>query len=281
MRLRASTEARGGRSEPTQISVDNQHGRLSVRYCDEMVLERVLGLLHLEEAEVMGFPPMIRRSLRLLVALSAVAVTLGAQENAQPGVEDKRILWVFTNHRTTDDSAALPKLTPKGKLAIAWGDATDRAIFFQTAVISGIGQATNGNPSFGQGIEGYAKRFGTTYGDFAIENLLTEGVFPALLHQDPRYFRRREGAGRSRLAYAISRLFITRTDSGRSQFNYSEVVGSATSLAISNAYYPDGRSVGNNISRYGLQLGFDAASNVLKEFWPDLKRKLPRRVVQH
>ena len=213
--------------------------------------------------------------------LTAVALTLGAQENTPPGTEDKRILWIFTNHRTTDESAALPQLTARGKLAIAWGDATDRAIFFQTAVISGLGQATNANPSFGQGMAGYARRFGTTYGDFAVENMMTEGIFPALLHQDPRYFRRREGTARSRLSYAISRLFITRTDSGRNQFNYSEIVGSATSLAISNAYYPDGRTVGNNMGRYAVQFGFDAASNVLKEFWPDLKRKLPRRIVPH
>ena len=109
---------------------------------------------------------------------------------------------------------------------------------------------------------------------------MTEGIFPTLLHQDPRYFRRREGNWRSRLGYAMSRLFITRTDSGRHQFNYSEILGSATSLAISNAYYPDGRTFGNNMGRYALQLGFDAASNALKEFWPDLKRKLPRRVGQ-
>ena len=126
-------------------------------------------------------------------------------------------------------------------------------------------------------MEGYAKRYATTYADFAIENLMTEGIFPTLLHQDPRYFRRQEGTRRSRLGYAVSRLFITRTDSGRNQFNYSEVVGAATSLAISNAYYPDGRSLGNNLGRYALQLSFDAASNVLKEFWPDLKRKLVRR----
>jgi hypothetical protein len=124
---------------------------------------------------------------------------------------------------------------------------------------------------------GYAKRFGGTYADFAIQNMMTEGIFPTILHQDPRYFRRRNGTARSRLGYAISRLFITRTDSGKNQFNYSEVVGGATFLAISNVYYPDGRGVADNMSRYGVQLGFDAASNVLKEFWPDLKRKLPRR----
>jgi hypothetical protein len=224
---------------------------------------------------------MIRFLRYRLVVLIAGALTLSAQENSQPGAEDKRILWIFTNHRTTDDAENLPRLTPRGKLAIAWGDATDRAIFAQTAFISGLGQLTNGNPSFGQGVEGYAKRFGTTYGDFAIENLMTEGIFPALLHQDPRYFRRREGTARSRLAYATSRLFITRTDSGKNQFNFSEIGGAATSLAVSNAYYPDGRTVGNNLGRYAVQLGFDAASNVLKEFWPDLKRKLPRRLVPH
>jgi hypothetical protein len=224
--------------------------------------------------------PRLRSPLCRLAVLAAAALSLSAQESPQSGTEDKRILWFFTNHRTTDDSGALPKLTPRGKLGIAFGDATDRAIFLQTAFISGLGQATNANPSFGQGMEGYARRFGTTYADFAVENMMTEGIFPTLLHQDPRYFRRREGTGRSRLGYAISRLFVTRTDSGAGQFNFSEVVGGATSLAISNAYYPDGRSVGNNMGRYALQLGFDAASNVLKEFWPDLKRKLPRRLVQ-
>jgi len=129
-------------------------------------------------------------------------------------------------------------------------------------------------------VEGYAKRYVTTYADFAIENVMTEGIFPTLLHQDPRYFRRHEGTRRSRLVYAVSRLFITRADSGRNQFNYSEVVGAATSLAISNAYYSDGRSLGNNLGRYAVQLGFDAASNVLKEFCPDLKRKLPRQLGQ-
>jgi hypothetical protein len=197
--------------------------------------------------------------------------------SAAPAKEDKRILWFFTNHKTTGDGEAAT-LTPRGKFKIAWDDATDRAIFLQTTFISGIGQATDSNPSFGQGLAGYARRFGTTYADFAAENMTTEGIFPTLFRQDPRYFRRGKGTTRSRLAYAMSRLYITRGDSGKSQFNYSEIIGAATSVAISNAYYPDGRTAGNNIGRYGEQLAFDAASNVLKEFWPSLKRKLPRKL---
>ena len=220
---------------------------------------------------------MIRLSFCWLAILGASAQNVKAQENTQPASEDKRILGIFTNHRTTDHSEEGSKLTPRGKFAIAWEDATDRALFIQTAFLSGIGQASNSNPSFGQGLEGYAKRFGTTYADFAVENLTTEAVFPTLFHQDPRYFRRGEGTKRSRLVYAMSRLFLTRGDSGSSQFNYSEVVGAATSVAISNAYYPDGRTVGNNVGKFTEQLGFDAASNVLKEFWPDLKRKFGHR----
>jgi hypothetical protein len=214
-----------------------------------------------------------------LTVLVAIPLTLCAQGNKQAKTEDKRILWFFTNHRTTDESAALTPLTPRGKLAIAWQDTTDPAILVQAAFIAGIGQATNSNPSFGQGAQGYSRRFGTAYADFAIQNFMTEGLFPTILHQDPRYFRRGKGSARSRLGYAISRLFITRTDSGKRQFNYSEVVGGATSLTISNAYYPDGRTVRDNVKRYSLQLSFDAASNVLKEFWPDLKNKLPHRIV--
>lgn len=223
---------------------------------------------------------MIRLSLCRLIILIAIPLTLSAQGNKKPATEDKRILGIFTNHRTAEESTALPRITRRQKLAIAWQDTTDRAIFLQSAFIAGIGQGTNANPSFGQGMEGYGKRFGAAYADFALQNFMTEGVFPSLLHQDPRYFRRREGSGPSRLGYAISRLFITRNDLGKHRFNFSEVLGGATSLAISNAYYPDGRTAGNNLGRYTLQLGFDAASNVLKEFWPDLKRKLPRRLVQ-
>src|SRR5215469_1950544 len=219
---------------------------------------------------------MHRLSLWWVSVLTATAFNVSAQENAPPATapvqqsgtapaqEDKRILWFFTNHRTTNDSAeAAKKLTPRGKFAIAWNDATDRAIFLQTAVLSGIGQASNSNPSFGQGMAGYAKRFGATYADFAVENLTTEALFPTLLHQDPRYFRRGEGSTRSRLVYAVSRLFITRSDSGTSQFNYSEVMGAASSVAISNLYYPDGRTAGHNAARYSEQLAFDAASNIL------------------
>jgi hypothetical protein len=221
-------------------------------------------------------------SLCRLAVLIAIPLTLGAQgNNNQSATKDKRIFWIFPNYRTEEESAKVPPLTPRGKFAIAWHDSTDPGIFVHSALIAGISQATNGNPSFGQGTEGYVKRYAATYADFAIQNVWTEGIFPTLLHQDPRYFRRGKGSVGSRMRYAITRLFITRTDSGKHQFNYSEVVGAAVSVGISNAYYSDGRNVEDNLGRYGIQFAFDGGSNILKEFWPDIKRKLPRRLVPH
>jgi hypothetical protein len=110
-----------------------------------------------------------------------------------------------------------------------------------------------------------------------IGNYMTEGVYPSILHQDPRYFRRGAGGGASRFAYAISQVFWTHRDSGGTQFNYSEWLGNSTAVAISNAYYPDHRSAGSSISKLGMQVGFDAVGNVLKEFWPDVLRKFSRK----
>jgi hypothetical protein len=102
---------------------------------------------------------------------------------------------------------------------------------------------------------------------------MTEGIYPTLLHQDPRYFRRGTGTGWSRLGYAVGQIFWTHADTGRGQFNYSEILGNSTAVAISNAYYQDNRDPGDAVSKLGVQLGVDMAANVLKEFWPDLDRK--------
>ena len=110
-----------------------------------------------------------------------------------------------------------------------------------------------------------------------IGNYMSEAVYPSILHQDPRYFRRGTGSGCSRFAYAVSQIFWTHRDSGGTQFNYSEWVGNSTAVAISNAYYRDQRTAGSSISKLAMQIGVDAVGNVLKEFWPDLQRKFSKR----
>ena len=102
---------------------------------------------------------------------------------------------------------------------------------------------------------------------------MTEGIFPSMLHQDPRYFRK-GCCGWRRLGYAAGQIFWTHTDTAKGQFNYSEILGNSTAVAIGNAYYPDNRTVSNGVSKLGAQLAVDMTSNVLKEFWPEISRRL-------
>jgi hypothetical protein len=105
---------------------------------------------------------------------------------------------------------------------------------------------------------------------------MTEAIFPSMLHQDPRYFRRGTGNAWSRLGYAASQIFFTHNDSGDTFFNFSEILGNSTAVAVSNTYY-DNRTVSNAVSKLGVQLGVDLAGNILKEFWPDINRKFLKR----
>jgi hypothetical protein len=200
---------------------------------------------------------------------------------AQPGQTqappDKRIFGVLPNYRTANATAVYMPITPKQKLTIASKDSFDYPLVGLAAFLAGYGQLTNSNPSFGQGWAGYGRRVGVEYADQAIGNMMTEGFFPVMLHEDPRYFRRGQGPFWSRTWYAASRVFITKTDSGGTRFNFSEILGNATGTAISNAYTPDQRNVGDNIETWWTQIGIDAVSQVLKEFWPDVKHKLFHR----
>ena len=96
---------------------------------------------------------------------------------------------------------------------------------------------------------------------------------PALFRQDPRYFRRGRGGIWSRTGYAASRVFVARNDRGNWTFNAGEVIGNAMAAGIGNAYYPGERNLGDNFQRFYTQMATDSFSQILKEFWPDIKRK--------
>jgi hypothetical protein len=191
-----------------------------------------------------------------------------------PPAPDKRIFGVLPNYRTANAMAVYMPITAKQKFTIAAKDSFDYPLLGLAAVIAAWGQADNSHPEFGQGWAGYGRRVGTSYADQAIGNMMTEGIFPSMLHEDPRYFRRGYGGVWHRTFYAATRVFVTKTDSGGTRFNFSELLGNATGTAISNAYYPDTRDVGDNVEKLASQIGIDAVSQVLKEFWPDLKHKL-------
>ena len=188
-----------------------------------------------------------------------------------------RILWIIPNYRTSPTLEDYKPLPPKLKYKIATQDSFDRGTFALALLFAGEGQLTDSSPSFGHGVKAYGHYFATAYGDLVIGNFMTEAIYPTLLHQDPRYFRRGTGSGWSRLGYAVGQIFWTHRDSGGTQFNFSEIVGNSTAVAIANGYYPDNRNVSNNVTKLGMQIGIDAAANILKEFWPDLDRAFSRK----
>lgn len=190
-----------------------------------------------------------------------------------PPVENKRIFGIVPNNRTSPSLKNYKPLSPREKFEIASQDSFDRGTVVLAAMFAANAQLTNANPSFGQGVKGYTHYFGASYGDFVIGNYMSEAIYPTLLHQDPRYFRRGIGSGWSRLAYSVGQIFWTHTDSDRTQFNYSEILGNSTAVAISNVYYPDNRNATDAATKLGMQIGVDMASNILKEFWPDVSRR--------
>jgi hypothetical protein len=199
------------------------------------------------------------------------------EPNNPPQTESKRILGIIPNYRTSPTLQNYEPLTNGQKFKIASEDAFDRGTVGLAIIFGGEGQLTNANRSFGQGGAGFGRYVGASYGDFVIGDYMTEAVFPVLLHQDPRYFRRGAGSGWSRFGYAVGQIFWTHRDSGGTQFNYSEILGNSTAVAISKAYYVDNRNASDAVSKLGIQLGVDAAANVVKEFWPDLERKFKRK----
>lgn len=193
------------------------------------------------------------------------------------GPGNRHIFGIVPNYRTASALSEYKPLTAKQKFTIAFKESTDPGTFVLAAAIGAISQARDSNPSFGEEIGGYSHYAGTRYADYVISDFMRVGIFPSLLHQDPRYFRRGAGGGWSRVTYAVSQVFWTRSDSGRMGFNYSQIMGGATAVAISAAYSPETRDGRHAMCAFEMQIGAQMASNVMKEFWPDLRRTFFRK----
>jgi hypothetical protein len=185
-----------------------------------------------------------------------------------------RLFFVLPNYVTVEKSANLPPLSAKEKLKLQVHASFDVAQFLWYGALAGISQASNTEAGYGQGASGYAKRYGQQFGDGTIEDFSTRVAFAAMLHQDPRYFRMAKGSFWHRAGYSVSRVVLTRGDSGRTQFNYSEVFGAAVAAGVSTyTYHPHGdRTLSTALSTWGTQVGYDCISNLLREFWPDMRR---------
>lgn len=186
---------------------------------------------------------------------------------------DKRAYGVLPNYRTAEADSPWSPITAKQKFTIAKKDTFDGPSYLMAGFFSGISQLNNSNPSFGQGMKGYGRRYLSSIADQDIGNFLTEGILPTAFHQDPRYFRKGHGSVMSRILYAASRSTVAKNDAGKWTFNASEFVGNGMVAALGNAYYPDAVGFSPTMQRMFTQIGTDSLSQVLKEFWPDVKRK--------
>jgi len=195
----------------------------------------------------------------------------------ETGTSKDRLFYALPNFLTVE-TPNVPPLTTKQKFGVVTRSSFDYVEIPWYAFISGISQAENSEPGYGQGAAGYGKRFGTAFADGTIENYMTGAVLPSLLRQDPRYYQLGKGGFWHRTGYAMGRIFITRSDSGSKQFNFSEIAGSAAAAFISTySYHPqDDRTVSNTLSVWGTQVGYDTIAFVVKEFWPDIRRKLQK-----
>jgi hypothetical protein len=193
------------------------------------------------------------------------------------GTSNDRLFWTLPNFLTVENMQNVPPLTARVKFEVVTRTSFDIVEIPWYGLLAGVGQAQNSQPEFGQGAKGYAKRFGTAFADGTIDNFMVGAVFPAVLRQDPRYYQLGTGGIWHRTGYSLSRLLITRSDSGHHQFNFSEVLGSAVTAGISNVYHSSSdRTAANSIAVWWSQVGYDAIAVVVKEFWPDIRRKLSK-----
>jgi hypothetical protein len=189
--------------------------------------------------------------------------------------QTKRIMDVIPNFRAVSSTQKLPAMTVKQKFVGATEDSFDYSAIFIPAVLAGYSLEENSTPEFGQGGLGYARYLWHSAVDQTDENYLVEFAVPAVTHEDPRYYTLGHGGLFKRTGYALSRAVVTRTDSDKETFNFSEVVGAGAASGLSSLYYPSReRSLGNTGTEWGLDVAIDAASFVVKEFWPDVHQKL-------
>ncbi len=198
-----------------------------------------------------------------------------AESTGQATSKD-RLFYTLPNFLTLENAGQVPPMSAGEKFKAVTRSSFDPAQFAWYGLLSGISQAENSEPGYGQGAQGYAKRYGAAFGDGVIEGYMVGAAMPSLFRQDPRYFQSGKGGFWRRTGYAVSRIIITRGDSGNNQFNVSEILGSGLGAGISTySYHPHAdKTLSNTANVWGTQMSYDVLSFFVKEFWPDIRRKI-------
>ena len=190
--------------------------------------------------------------------------------------QTKRILGIFPNFRAVSTDEHLPPQSVKEKFATATEDSFDYSSFVLPALLAAEQDATRATPEFGHGGVAYGRYLWHSFADQTDENYMVEFIVPAITHEDTRYYTLGPGhSGARRWGYALSRAVVTRNDQGNETFNAGEVVGAGAAAGISTLYYPSReRSFSKTADQWGTNVGIDAATFVVREFWPDINHWL-------
>lgn len=189
--------------------------------------------------------------------------------------DTSHIFGILPNYTSVGAGKTFVPLSTKATFVMTAQGAFDKIVFPFTAVTAAVAQWQDTSASYGGGWEGYAKRYVTSFADNTLATFMTTAIFPTVLRQDPRYFVKGHGNGAQRTGYALSRTVVTLSRKGHTQFNYSDIFGNGAAALVMNAYHPvEDRTVGATLNRCGMQILFDGLTNILKEFWPDIHRRL-------
>ncbi len=241
--------------------------------------QKITGVLGPGEIHIV---PEIRLAYATVKAEVRVEAPLAEVAQSQMKEQEKQFVFGFIPNFYVTYFPDTAPLNSKQKFHLAWKSSIEPFTFAGVAVIAGLQQATDDFSGYGQGWDGYAKRFGAAYANVVTGTFIGSAILPSLLHQDPRYYYKGTGSGRSRLLYAVGNVVICKGDNKRWQPNYSGIIGSFATGAVSYLYYPEeDRNVNELIIQNSLiRFGQTAFINILQEFviakvTPHLHKKPP------
>jgi hypothetical protein len=201
------------------------------------------------------------------------------KKDDSPAQQTKRMLWVVPNFGAVNANTQLPPMSTREKFVLAAQDSVvDYSSYTWAGILAGQAMILNSDPELGRGIAGYGRYYWRTFTDGVSGTFFTEAIVPAITHEDPRYYTMGKGGFFRRTGYAISRAFVTKTDSGGTSFNWSEVVGNGLEAGLSNAYYPpEERGLHQTALNWGTQMESAVLNHIFQEFWPDIRKNLFRQ----
>jgi len=262
----------GTQSHDTVSDANGEFGFVKVLAGSYLVVVNAKGFAPFTSVEFLARDQQLYElpDISLSVAAASMEVTvrptdLIAAEQIR-AAEKQRLVGVVPNFYTSYIYDAAP-LTWKQKFSLAVRGTFDPVAFIGVGFAAGIEQANNSFAGYGQGASGYAKRYAAKFVDGRSSDLLTHAVFPTLFHQDPRYYYQGSGSFKSRLMHAVGSAFVTRSDSGRTEPNYSYLLGDVSAAALSNLYYPEANRGAHLIfTNAAVGLAGRVGGNLIREF---------------